>query len=128
MRDNEDLFGGIRMSKEELKKKDIQMKILSMAKDKHRFNYKDEGYHMPDGYEDAKGRIDKAKREGALTARYEEEEEPKTEQVLHHEECSSLTIVCFSLVSSFVYITLIPSQRNFGNELEDIEFNAATLY
>ena len=81
MRDDEDLFGGISMSKEELKKKDIQMKILSMAKDKHRFNYKDEGYHMPDGYVDAKGRIDKAKREGALTARYEEEEQPKTEQV-----------------------------------------------
>lgn len=84
MRDDEDLFGGISMSKEELKKKDIQMKILNMAKDKHRFNYKDEAYHMPDGYVDAKGRIDKAKREGALTARYEEEEQPKTEQVLRN--------------------------------------------
>lgn len=81
MRDEEDLFDGVSMSKEELKKREIQKRILTMAKDKYRFNYKEEGYRMPEGYEDASGRVDRIKREGALTARYEEEEQPKTEQV-----------------------------------------------
>ena len=81
MRDEEDLFDGISLSKEELKKREIQQSILAMAKDKYRFNHKEDGYRMPEGYEDSKGRIDKEKREGALTARYEEELQPKSEQV-----------------------------------------------
>lgn len=80
MRDEEDLFEGVVMTKEELKRREVQQQILTMAKDKYRFNYKDEGYHMPDGYEDANGRIDKAKREAVLTSRYEEDETVKTEQ------------------------------------------------
>jgi hypothetical protein len=81
MRDEEDLFDGISLSKEELKKREIQQNILSMAKDKYRFNHKEDGYRMPEGYEDSKGRIDKEKRDGVLTARYEEEQQPKSEQV-----------------------------------------------
>jgi pre-mRNA-splicing factor ATP-dependent RNA helicase DHX16 len=80
MRDEDDLFDGVEMSKEELKRREVQKQILSLATDKYRFSYKDDGYHMPDGYEDANGRIDKAKREAALTVRYEEEPSLKTEQ------------------------------------------------
>jgi hypothetical protein len=81
LRDDRYLFDGISLSKEELKKREIQQSILAMAKDKYRFNHKEDGYRMPEGYEDSKGRIDKEKREGALTARYEEELQPKSEQV-----------------------------------------------
>lgn len=52
---------------------EINEKILQMAKDKHRFSYKDDSYHIPDGYEDSNGRIDKKKRDAVLTARYVEE-------------------------------------------------------
>jgi hypothetical protein len=82
MRDDDDLFDGVSMSKEELKRREIQKGILSMAKDKYRFNYKEEGYVMPEGYEDASGRVDRIKREGTLTARYKEDEQLKTEQVI----------------------------------------------
>lgn len=41
--------------------REVQQQILSLATDKYRFSYKDDGYHMPDGYEDANGRIDKVR-------------------------------------------------------------------
>jgi len=40
---------------------------------------------MPEAYETADGRLDKAKRDAALTARYQEEEQFKTEQELWEE-------------------------------------------
>ena len=95
MRDEDDLFEGVRMTKEELKKREIQKQILSMAKDRYRFNYKDDGYRMPEGYVDANGRIDKAKREGALTARYEAEEQVKTEQEQWEEDRVKMSLQHF---------------------------------
>lgn len=95
MRDEEDLFDGVSMSKEELKKREIQKRILTMAKDKYRFNYKEEGYRMPEGYEDASGRVDRIKREGALTARYEEEEQLKTEQVSYFKISSTVVTIWY---------------------------------
>ena len=59
-----------------------------MASSKDRFNYKDEGYHMPDGYEDDNGRVDKSKRDAVLTTRYvdETQEKPKSDQEIWEEE------------------------------------------
>ena len=57
-----------------------------MSKNKYRFNEKEDGYHMPDGYEDENGRVVKEKRDAVLTARYQEEEQLKTEQELWEEK------------------------------------------
>ena len=86
MRDEEYLFEGVEVTAEEKKRMEVYKNILAMAKDRYRFNYKNDGYHIPDGYEDENGRVDKAKRESALTARYEEEEQVKTEQEMLEEE------------------------------------------
>lgn len=115
MRDEDDLFDGVNMSKEELKKREIQKRILSMAKDKYRFNYKEEGYVMPEGYEDASGRVDRIKREGALTARYKEEEQLKTEQVIsvtlpQHLLFDVIILRCTVLYSTILYSTLSTPQ------------------
>lgn len=80
MRDEVDLFEGMNVTAEEKKRRELQQQILSLAKDKHRFSYKDDGYHIPDTYEDEHGYVDRAKKEAVLTARYEEEEQVKTEQ------------------------------------------------
>jgi pre-mRNA-splicing factor ATP-dependent RNA helicase DHX16 len=86
LRDEQDLFEGERMTKEERKRREVNMKILDMAKDKHRFSYKDDAYHIPDGYEDSEGRVDRKKKESVLTARYVEEVQPKSEQEQWEEE------------------------------------------
>jgi hypothetical protein len=109
MRDEDDLFDGVNMSKEELKKREIQKRILSMAKDKYRFNYKEEGYVMPEGYEDASGRVDRIKREGALTARYKEEEQLKTEQVISVTLPQHLLFDVIILRCTLLYSTLLYS-------------------
>ena len=95
MRDEAELFDGVELTAEERKRRELQQQILSMAKDKHRFTYKDEGYHIPDAYEDENGRVDRAKREAALTARYEEEEQVKTEQEQWEEERVKMSTVHF---------------------------------
>lgn len=92
MRDEDDLFEGVDMTKEELRKRNIQKQILTMAKDKYRFNYKDDGYQMPEGYVDSSGKIDRAKREGVLTARYEEDEQVKTEQEQWEEDRVKMSV------------------------------------
>ena len=87
MKDEEYLFEGIELTKEEKRRLEVNKNIISMAKDKHRFNYKDDGYKMPDAYEDAEtGRINKRKRDGVLTARYEAEEVLKSEQEIWEED------------------------------------------
>ena len=87
VRDEEYLFDDVILTEEEKKKIELNKKIISLARDKQRFDYKDDGYLMPDAYEDAEtGRIDKKKREGALTARYEEEDVVKSEQEQWEEE------------------------------------------
>jgi len=80
LRDEAELFEGERLTKEERKRREVNMKILDMAKDKHRFSYKDDGYHIPDAYEDSAGRVDRKKKEAALNARYVEEVQPKSDQ------------------------------------------------
>jgi pre-mRNA-splicing factor ATP-dependent RNA helicase DHX16 len=86
MRDEVELFEGEQLTKEERKRFEVNAKILDMARDKHRFTYKDDGYHIPDGYEDSEGRVDRGKRDAVLHARYVEEVQPKTEQEQWEEE------------------------------------------
>ena len=80
MRDEEELFAGEKLSAAEQRRREVNKKILELAKDKHRFSYKDDGYHIPDGYEDSEGRVDKRKKEAVLHARYVEEVQAKSEQ------------------------------------------------
>ena len=95
MKDEEYLFDDVELTAEEKKRLELNKKILAMASDKYRFNYKDDGYHMPDGYEDERGRINKEKRDALLTARYEAEEELKTEQELWEEDQVKIATVKF---------------------------------
>ena len=86
LRDEQDLFEGERLTKEERKRREINTKILDMAKDKHRFTYKDDAYHIPDSYEDNNGHINRKKKDAVLNARYIEEIQPKSEQEQWEEE------------------------------------------
>ena len=95
MKDEDYLFNDIQLTAEEKHRIELNKKILSMAKDKYRFDYKDDGYHIPDGYEDDQGRIIKEKRDAALTARYEPEEQVKTEQELWEEDQARIASVHF---------------------------------
>jgi pre-mRNA-splicing factor ATP-dependent RNA helicase DHX16 len=96
IRDEQFLFEGERLTKDERKRMKLNQKILSFANDKHRFNYNDTNYHIPNSYEDYEtGRIDKNEKEAVLTARYIEEIQPKTEQELWEERQMA--------VSNFMY-------------------------
>lgn len=86
MQDEEELFENTIITKEEKKRRELSKKILDMAKDRNRFEYKDNGYQMPDSYEDEHGRLDREKRDAVLTSRYQLEEEVKTEQETWEEE------------------------------------------
>jgi len=107
------------LTKEEKKKRELSKKILDMAKDRNRFNYKDDGYKMPDTYEDDQGNLDKSKRDAVLTARYQEEEQVKTEQEIWEEEQSKLGKVGFgakdrkSRVEEDQYSLLMDNQIDF---------------
>jgi pre-mRNA-splicing factor ATP-dependent RNA helicase DHX16 len=92
MKDEHELFEGERLTKEEQRRLKLNQRILSMATDKQRFTYKDNGYHIPDGYEDDEGRIDKKKRESVLTKRYQEEEVTRTEQEVWEEAQMKLSL------------------------------------
>jgi pre-mRNA-splicing factor ATP-dependent RNA helicase DHX16 len=83
VRDEARLFEGVEVTGEERKKHELNKRILEMAQDKNRFSYKNDGYQMPDSYDDAGG---KGKRDALLTSRYEEEEKPLTEQQMWEEE------------------------------------------
>ncbi|KAK7233896.1 ATP-dependent RNA helicase [Aureococcus anophagefferens] len=80
----EQLFGDEAVTAEEKHQHELSKKILAMARDRARFEAKDDGYHVPDAYEDARrGDMTLAEaREKTLNARYEEEAEPLTEQEL----------------------------------------------
>jgi pre-mRNA-splicing factor ATP-dependent RNA helicase DHX16 len=95
LRDDEYLFEDVELTAEEKQRKDLNKKIISMARDKYRFDEKDDGYHMPDGYEDERGRVNKEKRDAVLTTRYEEEEELKTEQEQWEEDQVKTAMVHF---------------------------------
>ena len=59
----------------------------TQAKDRHRFQKHDDGYRVPDAYEDRpKDQSLAEARESALNQRYEEEDEPLTEQELWDQE------------------------------------------
>ena len=79
-RDDAYFFEDVELTAEEKKRRDLNKQILTMARSKYRFDEKEDGYHMPDGYEDENGRVIKEKRDAVLTARYEEEADLKTEQ------------------------------------------------
>jgi pre-mRNA-splicing factor ATP-dependent RNA helicase DHX16 len=95
LKDEEYLFEDVPLTKEELRRKELNKNILGMATDRYRFAYKDDGYKLPDTYEDEHGRVDKEKRDGLLTARYEEEEQLKTEQEQWEDEQQQFAAVSF---------------------------------
>ena len=95
LKDEEYLFDDVPLTAEEQRRKVLNKNILDMATDRYRFGYKDDGYKLPDTYEDEHGRVDKAKRESLLTARYEEEEQVKTEQEQWEEDQQHVAAVSF---------------------------------
>lgn len=110
LRDEAELFEGERLTKEERKRREVNLKILDMAKDKNRFSYKDDGYHIPDAYEDSAGRVDRKKREAALNARYVEEVQPKSDQDQWVEKQMAISSVKFG------------SQGNVNDKGEEYEY------
>ena len=48
----EQLFGDEQLTAEEKQQHELSKKILAMAKDRHRFQKNDDGYRVPDAYED----------------------------------------------------------------------------
>jgi pre-mRNA-splicing factor ATP-dependent RNA helicase DHX16 len=96
LRDEDYFFEDVELTAEEKQRRGLNEQILSMAKSKYRFEAKDDGYRMPDAYEDENGYVDKDKREAALTTRYnEEEKEVKTEQEEWEEEQMKISKVQF---------------------------------
>lgn len=95
LRDEEYLFGDVPLTEEEKRRKEVNERVLQMAKDKHRFNYKEEGFAISDGYENEDGMIDKAKRDAVLTQRYEEEGVVKSEQEQWEEQQVHMSNVHF---------------------------------
>jgi pre-mRNA-splicing factor ATP-dependent RNA helicase DHX16 len=86
LREEEELFAGEKLTALEHRRREVDQQIIAMTKDKHRFSYKDDSYHIPEGFEDKDGRIDKTKKEAVLAARYVEEGPVKSEQDLWEEE------------------------------------------
>ncbi len=86
LRDEEFLFGDMEITAEEKERREVKRKVLEMAKEKDRFQTEHTGYRMPEAYETADGKLDTSKREAALLARYQEEEQFKTEQELWEEQ------------------------------------------
>ena len=79
--EEEQLFGDEEITQEEQKHHALSKKILAMAKDRHRFQKRDDGYRLPDDFFSAEDKSTLAeKREATLKERYVEEDEPKTEQ------------------------------------------------
>lgn len=93
VKDDEELFDGMNLSEREKANRQLLEEMLKISKDRNRFSYKDEGYHIPDGYEDESGKIDKSKREAVLNARYQEEEQVRPEQELWEEAQIDKSIV-----------------------------------
>ena len=60
------------LTEEEKQRREVKRKVLEMAKQKDRFETEHQGYRMPDSYETSEGKLDLAKRESALMARYKE--------------------------------------------------------
>jgi len=86
LRDEEFLFGDIEITAEEKQQREVKRKVLEIAKEKDRFDTEHRGYRMPEAYETEDGKLDTKKREAALMARYQEEEQYKTEQELWEEQ------------------------------------------
>lgn len=95
LRDEDYFFEDVTLSAEEKQRRGLNEQILKMARSKYRFEAKDDGYHMPDGYEDENGYVNKEKRDAVLTMRYAEEETVKTEQELWEEEQLKVSKVQF---------------------------------
>ena len=87
IRDEESVFMSERLTKAEMKRHELNKRILNLVKEKSaKEEDTDEGYRMPAAMETDEGRIDHDKREEILNARYKEEEVFKTEQELWEED------------------------------------------
>ncbi|KAJ8601279.1 hypothetical protein CTAYLR_007750 [Chrysophaeum taylorii] len=82
------LFEGEELTAEEKRHAELSKQVIAMARDRERFEARDDGYRIPDAYEDAmaakKISISQA-RDEVLRSRYREEAEPKTEQEIWDE-------------------------------------------
>ena len=90
--EEQQIFGEEDLTTEELKQHELSKKILTMARDRSRFQRLDEGYRLP-GDEDQKKESLADQRERTLRSRYVEEAEPKTEQELWDEEQTKRSVL-----------------------------------
>ncbi len=86
LKDEAAFFSEEKLSAAERRRKQLDKEILTMAKDKHRFSYKDDNYHIPESYEDSKGKVDRSKKESILRARYVDDGPLKSEQDVWEED------------------------------------------
>jgi pre-mRNA-splicing factor ATP-dependent RNA helicase DHX16 len=76
------LMAGIELTDMEKRMTELDEKLLELAKKKKNRDTKVQLYHMPDAYEDEKGRLNIDKKKAVLAKRYEDEKTEMTEQEL----------------------------------------------
>jgi len=124
VKDEAYLFDGVELTEAERKRREVNENIIRMATDKHRFSYKDDGYQMPDTYEDAEtGRVDRRKREGALTARYEAEEVVRSEQDVWEEEQVRKSTLKFGAGDKDRYASATSSSSSAVGSAEPVKYD-----
>jgi hypothetical protein len=110
--DEEQLFADQKLTPSELVELEIKRKILAMVQQRlQRQNQKQEGYHVPRGYEDVEGR---KKKDDVLEARYE----PEEYVVRGHPRFVARVFVC---VSPFLVVCVALSlKRNFRRSMSKV--------
>ncbi|TIB66987.1 hypothetical protein E3P77_01948 [Wallemia ichthyophaga] len=70
--DEESMFAGVAMSRQEIEELDRKKAALALAEERLRIDDKVDGYMLPDDYITEQGKIDSKKKNNVLYARYEE--------------------------------------------------------
>ncbi len=81
--DEELLFEGVALTKRETQRLAYDREVLRLAEERARIDTGEDGYEMPTDYVTEKGKIDRARKEAALYARYQggrDDKRPVTEQ------------------------------------------------
>jgi pre-mRNA-splicing factor ATP-dependent RNA helicase DHX16 len=96
IKDDQYLFDGVKLTDEELKRQEIDQRVLNLAREHQAvLAARVEGYQMPDDYFTAEGKLDKQKKMNLLEARYQEvDEKPHTD----HDEWEEAQ-VCFKIIN-----------------------------
>lgn len=79
IRDERELFKGEELTEAEKKLMEMNERILALAEQRVNRKAEDDGYRMPDAYEDDQGHRDKKKAQNVLLKRYEEDPKKKEE-------------------------------------------------